>query len=352
MRTSLAYGVVLVVLSLAVPARAERQAELSIVFEQTCVFPTGIFANTGTTIFTFALPDDSGAVSAEAKTELTGAGSPATGNSGMEGRVENDAELILTKMVTTWPYGGPNVQEGELAKIPLEPDTVVEIPYEVTDIPDVYCSGTTRYALTFSRDRQHWSVDLLGVYRHINMADYPAFVPEREQWIWLHHEFGFAFTYRLGVDVTLIRRKGDWVLEQAKVARADVKADYEQSPDLYRVVARGCPGCASVAGLAGKLLSGEVSDGVLQLKWPDLRPEATISAVFAYQCAPGEFQAECERHRQRESSYTDADNRFFLEAASQLVPLSAGTHTFEKAFAQSLVVREDLKQQYELRKLD
>ncbi|MDQ2090145.1 hypothetical protein [Marimonas arenosa] len=309
----------------AAPAQTEdRKAALEEWGDSLCTWPSGVYAWTSKTRTDFVLPDEDGPFSGTGSFSITFTqGHPdilgtKTGSASISGHVRNQEDVVFT---TIWndPIGGP----GEQLSIPLEPGATRTKSWSVTNPAEGGpCSFTHSWRLVFEREKRVYDIALKGKRALANLRTYPAFDPKTGAWLDVTHRFGFAFRYDFTVRVTLERRKKDWVFVNAVVTRADATASYEQDPEIYRVVSSRCTNCGKVRALAGTSLGGSTTGQSVQLSWPSaLIPSATVSAVFAYQCAEGEGQATCERNRTETSSYFDQDTDFFNRARGHDIPL-------------------------------
>ncbi|MTJ05620.1 MAG: hypothetical protein FH759_13120 [Sediminimonas qiaohouensis] len=302
------------------PAEQQRRAVLIETGNAICRWPVGDYAWNATTRYEIDLPEVSGPVKANGTFSITFTkGAPEilgtkTGSASLTGTVKDDAEL---EFLSRW--NDPIGQGGERGTIALEPGTKVTKSWAVTD-PNAGgpCEFSTTWRIEFTRPERVYDITWKGSREVLNTHSYRAFDPDRGEWVSLTHRFGFTFAYHLLARVTLERRRGEWTFKSAVVKKADARADYAQSPELYRVVSSRCKGCDRVRGLVGTSLQGEAKPGSVRVKWPrTLEPVGTVKTIFAYQCAAGPDRAACERARRKTSDYSDQDGEF-LERANRL----------------------------------
>ncbi|MGM0743568.1 MAG: hypothetical protein ACQEVT_18610 [Pseudomonadota bacterium] len=336
------------------PAEQQRRAVLIETGNAICHWPVGDYIWNDTTRYEIDLPEVSGPVKAHGTFSITFTkGAPEilgtkTGSASLTGTVKDDAEL---EFLSRW--NDPIGQGGERGTIALEPGTKVTKSWAVTD-PNAGgpCEFSTTWRIEFSRLKRVYDIAWKGTRELLNTHSYPAYDPARGEWVPLEHRFGFTFSYDLLARVTLERRKGEWTFKSSVVTRADARAVYAQSPELYRVVSRSCKGCERVRALVGTSLRGEARPGSVRVRWPrSLEPVATVKAVFAYQCADGPNRSACERARRQTSDYSDQDGEF-LERANRLwVPLQRlpPVHT---EFSSKLLYTKSLKIDYRVTRIE
>lgn len=350
-----------VLCAIAVPAAAsDRTATLHMKQEFACFMPTGTSHMTMVDTVDLKLPEINGPVEGYGRVELSSKGMPGavTATSFIQGELKNDEVLILTNGYTKWPppepstdYWGPE-QGDPPTRLPFEPGATAEETFDRSYPEGVRCAGTIFYRLEFERQQQTWDVDLRGWRALEHIRSYPAFDPSRQERVLVEHSFGFTFRYRLGVRVEVVKRKGKWEFEAATVTRAEAKAEYEQSPELYRTISAACTTCDRITALVSKSLNGSIDEEGLNLGWPNIRPLAEVTSVFAYQCAVGPEQARCERERNETSSYQVQDTDFFSRAQEHKLPLAEGTTTVEVSDPGAVNFRKSVVHQYVLRKLN
>lgn len=302
----------------------ERKAVLVETGDAVCHWPTGEYAWIWTTRFEVSLPEVNGPVAVDGTFSITFTkGDPGiigtrTGTARLSGTVKDDEELEFIAIWTD-PISGP----GEITKIALEPGSRIDKAWSVTD-PNAGgpCEFAFTWRIDFKRAERVYDITWKGTRRLENNNTYPAFDPSLGEWITIDHRFGFTFSYDLLARVTLEQRKGVWAFKSAVVQRAEAKADYDQSPELYRIISSRCDNCDRVRSLAGRSLHGEARPGRVRINWPSaLQTMATVNAVFAYQCAAGPEQATCEHARRHTSDYSDQDGEFFERVNRLWIPL-------------------------------
>jgi hypothetical protein len=355
-----AFGVALaLMLWIAGAALAEgRPATLYSTSEGTCWHPHFTDNQVSSEQVELALPEVDGPVKGQGRYELAGTmpGGPynMSGISALGGKVHGDAELILT--YEQWNYGGEWMpsdfpSEAEPVVIPLEPGETVSVTRDTT-VDGVRCKSTVVYHIEFERQTQVWDVSLTGSRKLLYLTTYTVIDTETGQSSPLPYEHGFTMAYDLGARATLEKRAGKWQFRDGIITRAKAGFSYAQSPELYEIRGRKCPGCDKVAKLAGQSIHGESDGRILRLSWPGaLHPEVVLETAPAFACAPGPEQSSCERKKKDSTNFSDSDDDFFWRAASHVLMLKSGPQSFVPGPGVTTTTRKQIRHIYTLRQV-
>lgn len=316
-------------------AETPRQATLTIVGQATCHHKgAGIDKQSSQDSVPLVLPAVDGPVKGEGTYTVRGTLGPyqLSGISAVSGQVRDDSELVLT--YGQWNYNGEwmttaapfRPTKGQPVSIPLEPGGETVVSFVNAGPPEAPCTGQVVYRIEFERETQVWRVSLPGHVRIVYHNLYSLRDSATGVYSPLDYTHGFTFRYQLGVDVTLEKRKGNWTYKSGQVTKAQIAPEYEQAPQLYKVIGQSCERCNKIAALKGTTLSGTTDGKALRLDWPDIRPVATVDSKFALTCAPGPEFASCQNKIKYGTSFSIEDGYFMDRAGSHELPLKDGSH--------------------------
>jgi hypothetical protein len=329
-----ALGAMLVLLGAAASAQTPRPAVLHVSGDVTCNHKTMIDHMVDTQTIPLMLPEISGPVKGQGTYSMKGTGYAMSGIAAYAGEVRDDAELILT--YGQWNYQGkwlfsedPGVPTQRApVVIPLEDGGETKVTFVNAWADKAPCSGTVTYRIEFKREEQVWDIALGGHARIVFHGTFNHHDEKTGAVSPLPYTHGFTFTYQMGANAVLERRKGQWTFKSATITAAGLKPTYEQSQPIYKVVKQGCNGCDSIAALKGRAISGGSDGTTLTLNWPDPFREAWVDTVFALKCPPGPNLQSCLNKKQMGSRFAQDDGYFLDRASPHPLPLVDGSVSF------------------------
>lgn len=96
---------------------------------------------------------------------------------------------------------------------------------------------------------------------------------------------GAVFRFHLTAEITLKKRKGEWYYYKGRITQAEVRADGLYTPEkLVKIKKVWCVNCAAITNLPGSILSGQLTNGKLEIHWPDIRVSAEVHACSDDPC--------------------------------------------------------------------
>jgi hypothetical protein len=121
------------------------------------------------------------------------------------------------------------------------------------------------------KELQVWSVKLTGS-EVDDLGGYDMVVKMEKVWKYLTVDYGVRFDYKFAAKATVAKTEGDWKYESGEITDAEVKYYDVFDTEVFHVADVRCRvKCGEVSGLKGQPLSGDATDGAVQLRWPQVR---------------------------------------------------------------------------------